>query len=194
MDVILWRIPAVLAALLPAADRPCPAEVLRLTREEFHAAIAGLSPEQWIWTPAPGRWSVAAVAEHLVRAEELLLDLIRAALDRPPDPHWLRHTRGKTELLWRVVPEPLGRASAPFATVPRADRTADDAAARFDTVRTLSIRCADELPPDADRRTSEHGHPVFNWLSAPQGLLYIALHTRRHVSQIAGIRSGRRFP
>ena len=42
---------------------------LEQSRAEFLAAVDGVTAAQWKWKPAPDRWSVGEVAEHVVLAE-----------------------------------------------------------------------------------------------------------------------------
>jgi uncharacterized damage-inducible protein DinB len=74
------------------------------SHEEFLAALDRISDEQWEWNPAPGRWSVGEAAEHIVLAEALLFACVRMALAAPANPAWEEHTKGKAELLIRMVP------------------------------------------------------------------------------------------
>jgi hypothetical protein len=67
--------------------------------QEFCAAIAGVSDDQWNWKPAPERWSVGETAEHIVLAEALLFGFVRKALSAAPNPVWEEQTKCKTEFL-----------------------------------------------------------------------------------------------
>ena len=111
---------AVLSMPLRAADphisaeeRPQLLKWLDESHKEFFAAIDGVSDAQWKWKPAPERWSVGETAEHIVLAEALLFDFVRKAMATPPNPAWEEQTKGKTELLIRVMPSRQGKAVAP---------------------------------------------------------------------------------
>src|SRR5215468_9312447 len=69
------------------------------SRKEFLAAIDGVSDAQWKWKPAPERWSVAEVAEHVVLAEASQFEHVKKALAAPADADWEKRTRGKTEMI-----------------------------------------------------------------------------------------------
>src|SRR5579872_3846985 len=66
------------------------------SHQEFLAAIDGTSEAQWVWKPAPERWSVGETAEHIVLAEALLFDSVRKAMAAAPNPDWEEQTKGKT--------------------------------------------------------------------------------------------------
>src|SRR5260370_37891637 len=57
---------------------------LEQTRAGVIGATKGLSQAQWTWKPAPDRWSVAEIVEHMVLAQELMLGPIREQLSKSP--------------------------------------------------------------------------------------------------------------
>src|SRR5271170_900049 len=61
--------PAPAPASLSAAERELALKNLQATHDAFLKSIAGLSEKQWRFKPAPDRWSVAEVSEH-IRSEE----------------------------------------------------------------------------------------------------------------------------
>ena len=69
-------------------------------RTGTHAAITGLTNEQWTFKPAPDRWSVGEVVEHIVLADALLFETAIKSLDGRPDPNW-EATLSKTDVLKR---------------------------------------------------------------------------------------------
>src|ERR1700730_12039321 len=87
-------------------------EWLDESRQECLASMDGVSDEQWEWKPAPERWSVGETAEHIVLAEAMLFGFVRRALAAPPNPAWEEQTKGKTELLIRMIPSRQGKAVA----------------------------------------------------------------------------------
>jgi hypothetical protein len=60
---------------------------LHATRKMLLDSIAGLSEAQWRFKPAPDRWSVAEVAEHIVLTEDRLFGFVKKVLDSPVVPH-----------------------------------------------------------------------------------------------------------
>ena len=96
---------------------------LEESRQEFLAAIDGVTEQQWKWRPAPDRWSVGEVAEHIVIAEASQFANVKKAIASAPNPDWEEKTKGKTERLEAVLAPRLGRAQAPEAIVPRGQMT-----------------------------------------------------------------------
>jgi hypothetical protein len=89
---------------------------------EFLAAVDGLTDVQWKWKPAPDRWSVGEVAEHVVLAEAGQFANVKKCIAATPDPDWEAKSNGKTERLVAVLAPRLGRAQAPEAIVPKGAR------------------------------------------------------------------------
>jgi hypothetical protein len=88
------------------------------SHKEFLAAIDWVSDAQWSWKPAPERWSVGETAEHIVLADALLFGFVRKAMAAPSNPAREEQTKGKTELLIRMIPSRRGKAVAPKPIVP----------------------------------------------------------------------------
>src|SRR5262249_35581022 len=71
---------------LSAADRDFLLAHMQRTADQYRAAIANLNAEQWSFREAPGRWSIAECAEHLVLAERDLLRLVSQQISKVPMP------------------------------------------------------------------------------------------------------------
>jgi len=195
------RLPVLLVRLipypgLPGVDGPCLSagqrklilDRLETSGRDFLARIANLSDAQWQWKPAPDKWSIAEVAEHVTLTEQLLLAKVQEALRSPAQPDWKRKTAGKTKFLLRVVAPRRGRARAPKEVRPSEERSKAEAVRRFQEVRAGTVRFAQETQAEMNVRTARHPFPVFGDLSAFQWLLYIPTHMDRHVRQMDEIR------
>jgi hypothetical protein len=189
------------ACLLPAQDanmtpqeRANVIQLLNDSRKEMIDAVKDLTDEQWKWKPAPDRWSVGEVAEHIVLAEGSLFGRMQVALDSPPNPDWEKKTAGKTELILKVMAPRLGKAQAPEAIVPQGKLTRAEVMARFDEVRGRTLRFAEETRVALKEHTSEHPFPIFGTLNAYQWLIYIPLHNMRHDKQIEEVKGTEGFP
>lgn len=167
---------------------------LEESHKEFLAAIDGVTEEQWKWKPAPGRWSVGETAEHIVLAEAALFENVKKALASPPNPDWEQKTKGKTELLERVMAPRLGKAQAPDPIVPKGNLTQAEVRARFEAQRVEIVKFAKETEASLKQYTVEHPFPVFNTLNAYQWLIYAPLHTMRHDKQIAEVKATPGYP
>ena len=105
---------------------------LNQSQQAFLRAVDQVSPTRWVWKPAPKRWSIGELAEHVVLAESLMFGIVQGAVADGPNPHWETQTAGKTELLVRVMPSSQqGKAEAPDPTRPRHRLTSAQAVERF---------------------------------------------------------------
>lgn len=164
------------------------------SRQEFHAAIDGVSEEQWKWKPAPERWSVGETAEHIVLAEALLFDNVKKAVASPANPAWEEQTKGKTEFIVQVMAPRLGKAQAPEPIVPRNGMTLAQVQEKFDQQRAEIVKFASDTNVALKEHTELHPFPVFGILNAYQWLIYVPLHTERHDKQIAEVKATAGYP
>jgi len=167
---------------------------LEQSRQEFFAAIDGVSEEQWKWKPAPERWSVGETAEHIVLAEAFLFDFVQKAMASAANPDWEEQTKGKTEFIERVMAPRLGKAQAPEPIVPTAKLTQAEVKIRFEKQRENIVRFAGETQLPIKEHTAVHPFPVFGTLNAYQWLIYVPLHTMRHDKQIAEVKATPGYP
>ena len=58
---------------------------LEASRERFLQSIAGLTEAQWNFKPAPERWSIAQVAEHLTLVDQGLVGMVKGPLLGTPE-------------------------------------------------------------------------------------------------------------
>ena len=181
-------------AHITAEDRMKVLNWLEESHQEFLAAIDGLSEEQWKWKPAPNRWSVGETAEHIVLAEALLFSSVQKAVASPANAEWETKTKGKTELIERVMAPRLGKAQAPEAIVPRGGMTAAEIRERFEAQRVEIVKFAKTTDVALMEHTVEHPFPVFGTLNAYQWLIYVPLHTMRHDKQIAEVKATDGYP
>jgi hypothetical protein len=164
------------------------------SRQEFLAAIDGVTAEQWKWKSAPERWSVGETAEHIVLAEAALFANVQKATSSPPNPDWEEKTKGKTEFIERVMAPRLGKATAPDPIVPQGKLTQTEVRERFLKQRVQIEKFAQETTVELKQYTVEHPFAVFNTLNAYQWLIYIPLHTERHDKQIAEVKATAGYP
>ena len=63
------------AQALTQADKEHALQYLEATKKEVLDATKGLSEAQWKFKPAPDRWSVAQVMEHIAASEDFIRDV-----------------------------------------------------------------------------------------------------------------------
>lgn len=192
-SIVLAAGPARAGQETDAAEFERAADHLAKTRDTLLAATAGLSAEQANFKPAPDRWSVAEVAEHIAATETSLMNLVRDQVMKSPprtEPANLAELDGMVlkgiadRSTPRQAPEPL-RPTKRFGDM--ASTLKHFKEARADTLAFL----------DANRNELR-GHamasPLGVELDAYQWILFISAHCERHTKQIEEVKADPKFP
>ncbi len=184
--VALWAEP------LTRGERDRAMSELHATRKLFLDAIAGLSPAQWNFKPAPEVWSIAEVAEHIALSEPAMMDWAKGTLARPTEPG-AKATRKDEEVL-NLFADRSQKAKAPAALVPaRKFANAEAVAADFRQRRAATIAYVDQTQDDLRAHlTPPQGG--FGGIDVYQLLLGIAGHTHRHIAQINEVKANPKYP
>jgi uncharacterized damage-inducible protein DinB len=179
---------------LTAQEREAALKQFETTRDNFLKSIAGLSEKQWTFKPAPDRWSVAEVAEHITVSESVLFGLVQKQLMSSPfAPDKRDQVKGKDELIEQRVPDRSHKVQAPeilrptgrWATEAELVKTFEtERAATMDYVRTTND----------DLRDHFFDHPALGTLDGYQWLLLISAHSARHTAQIEEVKADPNFP
>jgi uncharacterized damage-inducible protein DinB len=181
-------------ATLTSEERESALKSFQTTRDNFLQSIAGLSQKQWTFKPAPDRWSVAEVAEHIAVSESAIFGLIqKQIMTSPVTPEKREQVKGKDEIILQKVPDRSHKAQAPEFLKPtgrwatEADLTKafeDSRKATMDYVRTTND----------DLRDHFFDHPVLGTMDGYQWLLLISAHSARHTAQIEEVKADPNFP
>jgi hypothetical protein len=186
--------PASAPATLSPQEREVALKSLQATHDAFLKSISGLSEKQWRFKPAPDRWSVAEVSEHITVAESTILGAVqKQIMTAPADPAKRAEVAGKDEMILTRVPDRSQKAQAPEFLKPtnrwatEADLIKafeDERKATMDYVRTTNDDLRDHFGP----------HPRFGTLDAYQWILLISAHSERHTKQIEEVKADSNFP
>jgi hypothetical protein len=179
---------------MTAEDRAKVVKLLKDSHKQTLDLMEGLSEEQLKFKPAPEKWSVLEVAEHIYLAEGLLFGAVEKALAEKQNPEWETKTKGKTEFLERVMVSRDRKATAPESIVPSGKLTRDELIAKLKESRAKSLKFTEETKLPLKAHTLDHPFPVFNTLNAYQWLIYIPLHNIRHNKQIEEVKADPNFP
>lgn len=167
---------------------------LKQTRDKFFDSIKGLSEEQWKFKPAPDRWSVAEVAEHIGISEQTIFGMIAGqVMKSPADASKREAAKGKDEMILKMIPERTTKAQAPEILKPIGRwATRDALTAEFEKNRGTAIT----FIKDTKEPLRDHfgPNPVFKELDAYQWVLFMAAHTERHTAQILEVKADPNFP
>lgn len=163
---------------------------LEESHERLLTAVRNLSSEQRNYRPAPGRWSVAEILEHLTTVEVQLLDMVERALETAPDSS-TRSAMADQALIADVAGR-ITRFPAPEFLVPTGKYRDDQLLQEFEAARRRTREFA--AATTADLRRHFLPHPVFGALDCYQWLLLLAAHCDRHRVQGEEVKAGSGFP
>jgi hypothetical protein len=194
----------VAALLLPAQAAPSAGEIspaeraqvvkyLTAMRDQVVAEAGKLTDAQWNFKPAPDRWSVGEVVEHLALSESFLFDQQQQTMAAPPAPEERRTaTKGMDATILRAVPDRTKRfqTAEPLQPGGRLGSHADTLAA-FRARRDKTIDYAGTTTDDLRSRAGES--PVGS-IDGYQWLLFIAAHSERHLAQLREVKAHPNFP
>lgn len=182
------------ATSLSNEERELALKSLQATHDAFLKSIAGLSEKQWRFKPAPDRWSVAEVSEHIAVAESSIFGFVqKQIMMSPATPEKRAEVAGKDEVILSRVPDRSRKAQAPEFLKPT-NRWATEAdvvkafeesrKATMDYVRTTNDDLRDHFGP----------HPLLGPMDAYQWILLISAHSERHTKQIEEVKADPNFP
>ena len=182
------------SASLTAQEREAAIKQFETTRDNFLKSIAGLSEKQWTFKPAPDRWSVAEVAEHITISELTLGGLVQQKImQSPAAPEKRDQVKGKDEMILQRVPDRSHKAQAPEFLKPTGRWTTEaDLVKAFEQARAANIDYI--RTTNDDLRDHFFDHPVFGTLDGYQWLLLISAHSARHTEQIEEVKTDPNFP
>ncbi len=108
---------AVRAQELSQAEKDKALQYLESTKKGVEEATKGLSAAQWNFKPAPDRWSIAEVMEHIAATEDTLRGMVtEQVLKAPPAPD--RDVKQIDEMVMTRIPDRSHKAQAPDALRP----------------------------------------------------------------------------
>ena len=194
---------AVLAEQSPAgtlsdAERQELPELFDQSEAQYLGLLASVSDGQWTFKQAVERWSVGECAEHIMLSNRAFYDSAQRALATPPDPDWQEKTKGKSQLLLRVMPNRspggAGGASAPQEVRPRNDVSRAEIVRRFRTLYDEIRAYVKTTDQPLKQHIEDHPFPIFGSLNAYDWILYVPLHTIRHTKQMIEVTESPGYP
>lgn len=195
-SIILCGAVALLAHAEPLSqgERDRALSHLHATRKMFLDSIAGLSSAQWNFKPDDKTWSVAECAEHIAISEDSIFELIsKKILASPAAPEKVELTKGKDELVTKMIPDRSSKFQAPEFLRPT-KRWPDQKTlvVHFKQSRDNTINFIRTTQDDL--RSHSAPHPVMKDLDAYQWVLLLSAHTERHTAQIKEVMANSGFP
>jgi len=163
---------------------------LEETRAGVLDAVKGLSEAQLKFKPAPDRWSIAEVVEHLALTEELVENILGKIEQAPAGAHE-RDLKKIDAIILASVPDRTRKFQAPPSISPTGRWTPAEAIEHFQAARK---QIADVLSSTPDLRKHVVDHPALGPLDGYQWVLTTAAHSARHTKQILEVKTDPHFP
>jgi hypothetical protein len=180
------------APALTDADREKALKYLESTRQGVIDATKGLSPAQWNFKPAPDRWSVAEVTEHIAAAEDgirsMVVEKVMTSGPRkePADVVTL------DAMVLAMVPDRSNKRQAPDNLKPTNRFGSPEASLKhFEESRS---KTEDMIKNTPDLRAHAIQSPFGKELDAYEWILFIGAHSERHTKQINEVKADPNFP
>src|SRR5258707_10585708 len=175
-----------------AADKDRALQYLESTKKGVLEATKGLSEAQWNFKPAPDRWSVAQVMEHLAAAEDMLRGMTQEQMKTPVVPvRDQEETKKADEGGLAMVPDRSHKAQAPEPLQPT-NRFGSPSAAQKHFVESRAV--TEEYLKNATGLRVHLSDSPMGKLDGYEWVLLIAAHSERHTKQMVEVKADPNFP
>jgi hypothetical protein len=189
---LLLTASAVFSSAQTQAERDRAIQYLEKTRQGVLDSTKDLSPAQWTFKPAPDRWSVAEVMEHIAAAEDLLYGMIQEQAMKAPARPAGEDVKAIDELVLTAIPDRTHKAQAPEPLKPTNRFGSPDAAIKhFEESRAKTEAFAKTAQGLRDHAADS---PLGKKLDPYEWILFIAAHSDRHTKQILEVKADSNFP
>jgi len=171
---------------------------LEQTQNGVVGATKGLSQAQWNFKPAPDRWSIAEIVEHMVLTQDLVLGPTREKLAKAPPPSERDNTLVDA-IVVNQIPDRTSKFKAPEFLQPTGRWTPAVAMDRLlknygqlteylETTPDLRHHALDAPPLKAVSKGAYDSMDGYQWILAT------AAHVERHTKQILEVKANANFP
>lgn len=172
---------------------------LEQTRNYVIGATKGLSDAQWKFKPAPDRWSIAEIVEHMALTQDLLLGPVRDQLAKAPVSSADRNNKQVDAAVLNGLPDRMSKFQAPEFLQPTG-RWEPQAA--LDRLLKDYARLNEYLESTPDLRQHVIDAPplkavskgAYDSMDGYQWVLAAGAHTERHTKQILEVKADPNFP
>jgi hypothetical protein len=184
---------AAQAQTLSQADRDKAMKYLESTKQGVLDATKGLSPAQWSFKPAPDRWSVAEVTEHIASAEDYIRGAVTQKIMSAPARPAGEDVAAIDEMVLKMIPDRSHKVQAPEPLKPtNRFGSPEDSVKHFVEARATTEDFLTKTPGLRDHAADSE---IFGKkLDAYEWVLFIAAHSERHTKQILEVKADPNFP
>jgi hypothetical protein len=169
---------------------------LEAAEREVQELVVGLSAEQGVQAPEPGRWSVSQCLDHLATGNRVYLQAMRAPADRARLLGRFRQRPANPGVLGGLFvaslePPPMwwSRLKAPRKIRPRTAPALADTVASF-LASQAEVRAFLLANADLDLARIRFPNPFIPWIffSLATGFHVLVAHGKRHLLQAWGVK------
>lgn len=190
--LFLMAVPAAAAAQeVTQAEKDRALQYLETTKRNVLEATNGLSEAQWNFKPAPERWSVAQVMEHIAAAEDFLRTMTKDNVMHAPAGEAGRDVKKADDAVLAMVPDRTTKVQAPEPLVPT-NRFGSPEGSIKHFVESRAVT-EDFLKTTTGMRDHVSDGPMGK-LDGYEFVLFIAAHSERHTKQINEVKADPNFP
>src|SRR5436853_3297350 len=166
-------------------------QYLESTKKNVLEATKGLSEAQWNFKPAPDRWSVAQVMEHIAAAEDFIRGLVKEKVMMAPAGEPGRDVKKTDEGVLAMVPDRTNKVQAPEPLVPTNRFGSPEGSVKHFAESRATTE--DFLKSATGLRDHVTDSPMGK-LDGYEFVLLIAAHSERHTKQINEVKADPNFP
>ena len=192
LSLVVLASPLLRAQNLSKEELTRAADYLDKTRAGVTAATQGLSEAQWNFKPAPERWSVAEVTEHIAAAEDYLMGMIQGQVMTGPARAEPTDVKAIDDFVLMAIPDRTNKLKAPEPLIPvNRFHSPADSLKHFMESRAKTLAFLKETKGLRDHAIDS---PLGKKLDAYQWVLFIAAHSERHTKQMNEVKADPNFP
>jgi len=175
------------------AEKEHALQYLESSKKGVLDATKGLSDAQWNFKPAPDRWSVAQVMEHLAAAEDMIRGLAQDQVMKTPvvPIRDAEETKKADDAVLAMVPDRSHKVQAPEPLQPT-NRFGSPVAAQKHFVESRAV--TEEYLKNATGLRAHLGDSPMGKLDGYEFVLLIAAHSDRHTKQMLEVKGDPNFP
>jgi hypothetical protein len=173
------------------AEKDRALQYLETTKKGVLEATKGLSEAQWNFKPAPDRWSVAQVMEHIAAAEDFLRLLAKEKVMLAPAGDAGRDVKKSDEAVLAMIPDRSNKVQAPEPLLPTNRFGAPEGSVKHFVESRATTE--DFLKTTTGLRDHVMESPIGK-LDAYEFVLLVAAHSERHTKQINEVKADPNFP
>jgi hypothetical protein len=184
---------------LTAEERDVAGQLL----QQSHNAVIGvtkcLTDAQWNFKPAPDRWSIAEILEHIVTVQERVLGPVLDHLPKAPAPPEGVDPKIVDSIVIHQLGTRLDRFASPEMVRPTSQLAPREALAKLESNRAMCLARLESMPglrqhvlPAPPLKAVTKG--AYEVMDGYQWILAASSHTERHVKQMIEVMADPAYP